>query len=434
MTPSPDPGFSIRSRPLPPAFDLLAACTRLPNGSFLFERNGLGLAAELVGGIGEGVEPATPSAIADLGRGAVGRLRAIPANGGPGPVAMGSFPFAAKEGVHLSIPSRTVRRLEPGRTWLIELVPGDGELDPFRPALPESARPAQPFDGLQLEEVPSAEAYAEAVGLLRTRIRAAMLRKVVLARTLELGAGRDLNPTRLARRLRSVDPDCYVFCSPVRHWIGVDVGDPPGPWPAIVGATPELLVARSGREIRSTPLAGSAPRSGDPDEDRANGDALAASPKNRQEHEIVVEAIAEGLRPFCEELNWDPEPVLKGTANVWHLATRFRGVLREPAANAVELVAALHPTPAVCGTPRDAAEGAIEELEPFERGSYAGPIGWMDANGDGEWAIALRCAELRGERATLYAGAGIVADSMPLDEVDETERKFRSFLDALRWG
>jgi isochorismate synthase len=432
MTPSSRPGFSVRSEPLPPAFDLLAACSRLPNGSFLFERNGLGLAAELVGGIGEGADPANPSDVADLGRRALGRLRAIRANDGPGPVAMGSFPFASKEGAHLSIPSRTVRRLEPGRTWLIELVPGDEELAPFRPALPESARPAEPFRGLQIEEVPSAETYAEAVGLLAARIREGMFRKVVVARTLELDAGRDLNPARLARRLRSVDPDCYVFCSPVRH--GIHVATSPSPWPAIVGASPELLLARSGREIRSTPLAGSAPRSGDPDEDRANGDALAASPKNRQEHEIVVDAIAEGIRPFCEELIWDPEPVLKGTANVWHLATRFRGVLRDPAANAVELVAALHPTPAVCGTPRVAAAAAIDELEPFERGSYAGPIGWMDANGDGEWAIALRCAELRGERATLYAGAGIVADSVPPEEVDETERKFRSFLDALRWG
>ncbi len=186
--------------------------------------------------------------------------------------------------------------------------------------------------------------------------------------------------------------------------------------------------------MRSTPLAGSAPRSGDPEEDRANADALFASDKNRHEHAIVVDAIAETLGPFCDELTWDPEPVLLETANVWHLATRFEGTLRDPAPNAVELVAALHPTPAVCGTPQDVARATIAELEDFDRGGYAGPVGWIDADGDGEWAIALRCAELDDERATLFAGAGIVGDSDPDAEVDETDRKFRAFLDSLRWG
>ena len=119
---------------------------------------------------------------------------------------------------------------------------------------------------------------------------------------------------------------------------------------------------------------------------------------------------------------------------MWHLSTKFRGLLRDPAPGVLELVEALHPTPAVAGEPRDAALEVIADLEPFDRGSYAGPVGWMDATGDGEWAIALRCAELRGDQATLYAGAGIVAGSRPDAEVDETERKFRAFLDALRWG
>jgi isochorismate synthase EntC len=119
---------------------------------------------------------------------------------------------------------------------------------------------------------------------------------------------------------------------------------------------------------------------------------------------------------------------------VWHLSTRFRGTLVEPAPTVLDLVAALHPTPAVAGTPRVAALATIADLEPFDRGRYAGPVGWVDAEGDGEWAIALRCAELRGDVAVLSAGAGIVADSDPALELDETERKFRAFLDALRWG
>jgi isochorismate synthase len=224
-----------------------------------------------------------------------------------------------------------------------------------------------------------------------------------------------------------VDPEAYTFVVPIS-------GGKAGPRRSLVGASPELLVSRRGRDVRSNPLAGSAPRSGDPVEDRANAEGLSGSSKNREEHEIVVEAVAETLRPFCTRLTWDPEPVLRETPNVWHLSTGFHGVLTDPAPSALDLVAALHPTPAVGGTPRDAALDAISDLEPFDRGRYAGPVGWMDAHGDGEWAIALRCAELSGDRAVLYAGAGIVAGSEPDDEVDETERKFRAFLDALRWG
>jgi isochorismate synthase len=239
-------------------------------------------------------------------------------------------------------------------------------------------------------------------------------------------AGRALDPVRLAHRLRAVDPHAFTFITPERRH-----ADPAS---ALVGASPELLVSKRGRTVRSTPLAGSAPRSGDPDQDRDNADALLASAKDREEHAIVVEAIDEVLGAYCEELDHDPEPVLVETANVWHLATRFNGILREPAPNVVELVAALHPTPAVCGTPTDLATRTIAELEPFERGGYAGPVGWMDALGDGEWAIALRCARLEGQHATLFSGAGIVPGSEPAAELAETDGKFRAFLDSLRWG
>src|SRR5215210_6650144 len=226
------------------------------------------------------------------------------------------------------------------------------------------------------------------------------MRKVVLARTIEVTAGRRLDPRLLAGRLRAVDPDAYTFAAPTEDGV-------------LVGASPELLVSRRGSEVVSNPLAGSAPRSGDPEEDRANADALIASAKEREEHAIVVDAVAETLGPFCVELTWDPEPVLRETPNVWHLSTRFHGVLREPPPTALDLVAAMHPTPAVAGAPREAALGAIAELEPFDRGRYAGPVGWVDADGDGEWAIALRCAQVSGNQARAFAGAGIVAGSEP---------------------
>ena len=193
-------------------------------------------------------------------------------------------------------------------------------------------------------------------------------------------------------------------------------------------------MSRYGDEVRANPLAGSAPRAGDPEEDRANAEALGSSAKDRQEHAIVVEAVFAALHPLCTELHHDADPVLLPTANVWHLSTRFRGDCANrprPRWNWRRRSIRRRPWP---GRPRRRRSTTSPQLEPFDRGSYAGPVGWVDANGDGEWAIALRCAELVGERATLYAGAGIVADSDPAAELDETERKFRAFLDSLRWG
>jgi isochorismate synthase len=356
---------------------------------------------------------------------AIDVLRRSPTRQGDvAPVAVGALPFRNRGGALpvLSVPRRAAVRLDDGPTWRIDAVvpgrPGDGEPS-FAPVDPGA--PHDPFSEFQLTPSPSLDGYRAAVADAVARIRGGVLRKVVLARAIEVRAGRRLDPRLLVSRLRAVDPDAYTFAAPTDDGV-------------IVGASPELLVSRRGREIRSNPLAGSAPRSGDPDQDRANAEALASSAKDREEHAIVVDAVAQTLRPFCEELTWDPEPVLRDTPNVWHLSTSFRGVLRDPAPTALDLVSALHPTPAVAGTPTDAALTAIGELEPFDRGRYAGPVGWIDANGDGEWAIALRCAELVGDRAILSAGAGIVADSDPALELDETERKFRAFLDALRWG
>jgi isochorismate synthase len=340
------------------------------------------------------------------------------------PVAMGAYGFHRGGGrlAGLVIPGRAVRRDHRGRTWRLDTTYLGGRADdppPFEPVV--GGVPHEPFAQIQLHEVPSSEDYVEAVGAAVRRIRSGRMSKVVLARTIHVESARELDPTLLAHRLRAVDPDAYTFAAPTEEGV-------------LVGASPELLVSRRGLEVRSNPLAGSAPRSGDKDEDRANADALAGSAKDREEHAIVVDAVVETLRPFCADLTWDPEPVLRETPNVWHLSTSFRGVLRDPSSTALDLVAALHPTPAVAGEPREAALEAIAELEPFDRGRYAGAVGWVDADGDGEWAIALRCAELRGDRAVLYAGAGIVADSDPARELDETERKFRAFLDSLRWG
>jgi isochorismate synthase len=371
------------------SFDLLAAWQQ---GGVFLDRDGVGIAT----GPGRSVAPSD----------AVAALAERPA----GTVAAGALPFAG-DGM-LVIGDAQVRRTDPFVTTRI----GEGDA-----VLVTGVVPAAAFRDAAVTPVPAPKLYAGSVAEAVRRIETGELRKVVLARTIEVAGDHRFDPRRLAHRLRAVDPHAFSFIAPA------DGG-------TLVGATPELLVSRQESDVRANPLAGSAPRSGDRAEDRANADALAASSKNREEHAIVVDAVAQALRPLCATLTWDPEPVLLETANVWHLSTRFRGRLADPAPSALDLALALHPTPAVAGAPTDGARAAIDQLEGFDRGSYAGPVGWVDADGNGVWAIALRCALLAGDRATLYAGAGIVGDSVPAEELDETDRKFRAFLDALRWG
>ena len=404
------------------AYDLLAAYR--PDGVFM-ERDGIGVAggaspfAFRMAIAGPQAGNAVPSPH-DL----LGGLEIEHDDGGaPPPFVFGSVPFDPRRTGWFQIPNRAVRRDREGETWAIDLVrPGEEPAPQVSERFVGRAAPREPFSGMQIRPEPLPDAYERAVASAVERIHAGELRKVVLARSVELVAGRELDARQLLFRLRAAEPHGYAFAAPVD---GAAV---------LAGASPELLVSRFGREVRANPLAGSAPRFGDASEDAASAERLMASAKDGEEHRIVVEAIAAALGPVCEELTWDPEPVLLETANVWHLSTRFRGSLREPAPHALELVRLLHPTPAVCGEPRDAAMRLIRALEPVPRGGYAGAVGWMDANGDGTWAIALRCARLRGDEARLFAGAGIVAGSDPAAELDETDRKFRAFLDSLRWG
>lgn len=252
------------------------------------------------------------------------------------------------------------------------------------------------------------------------------LNKVVLARALRLAADAPMDARTVLRRLVATDPAAYGYLVDLTA-AGDDYAGA-----VLVGASPELLVARSGDRVECRPYAGSAPRAADPEADAAHGAALASSAKNRHEHQLVIETIREGLEPLCDDLSIAPEPQLSHTAAVWHLCTPISGRLREASTTAIDLALALHPTPAVGGVPTKAAVELIAELE-GDRGFYAGTVGWCDARGDGRWVVSLRCAQLSADRrsALARAGGGIVAESDPDEEVAETTTKFATILNAL---
>jgi isochorismate synthase len=323
-------------------------------------------------------------------------------------LAVGALPFDEHEPAVLTVPSSTA--------WA-----GPLELRG------ESALPLQ-MSVQHSRQVPSAEHYMSAVERAVTRIGGGGLSKVVLARSLELCATADVDPRLLLQRLAAKNPAAYTFSVNLPPHPDEETADAQR---TLIGASPELLVARSGLDVVSNPLAGSAPRSPDPREDARRAEELLQSSKNREEHAFVVERVAAVLRPFCSMLHVPHRPALLRTDSMWHLSTAIHGRLKDPSTCALTLATALHPTPAVCGTPRADAAQAIRELEGFERGYYAGLLGWCSDEGDGEWIVTIRCAELKGRDMRLYAGAGIVAQSTPAEELQETAAKFKTLLRAL---
>jgi len=277
---------------------------------------------------------------------------------------------------------------------------------------------ADPLPGAaSIASLTAPEAYEGMVADAVAAIDRDEAEKVVLAREVTVTAGGAHDAAAIFGALREVFPSCFCFCC----------GTPEA---AFVGASPELLVRRSGAGASTVALAGSARRSADPAVDDHLGEQLRASPKDRAEHEIVVRRIQRALRPHAVWVEAAPEASLIKVANIQHLATPIRAQLSDPR-SAVELAGLLHPTPAVGGEPRDAALAAIARLEDMDRGWYAGPVGWMDAAEDGEFCVALRSGLLRDRVAHLYAGAGIVAGSDPAAELAETEIKLGALLPLL---
>ena len=271
---------------------------------------------------------------------------------------------------------------------------------------------------------PAAAHYRQAVRRALTEIQAGLLHKVVLARSLELRLRQPLALEALLLRLQRQNPGKYVF--------RCDLAEPRQQPRVLIGASPELLLSKQGPQVVSHPLAGSVPRNlADARDDELRARALMRSAKNLHEHAIVVEAVSETLTRECRSLHVPAAPSLVQTATMWHLGTKITGRLQDPECSSLSLALALHPTPAVCGTPQRAAARAIEGFEGLDRGYFGGIVGYCDGSGDGEWAVSIRCAEATATSLRLYAGAGIVADSDPHDELAETTAKLGTMLKAL---
>lgn len=390
-----------RSRQIEPV-DLVSI---LPPGGYLWTRDGDGLAAW---GRAALVEVGTGSDRFERAAGDLAEaFSSISRNeGDPPPIAFGSFTFDPDEpGSFLAVPEVIVRSDENGT--VISVV---GDTDVPNLVEREAGVPVKVrYAGSAISEVE----WLDVVERGLKEIRSGQVEKVVLARDLAIWAESDFDLPLLLKYLASAYPTCYTFCCE-----------------GLLGATPELLIRRTGASVESLVLAGTAARSTDPEEDERFGRDLLASAKDHSEHEPSVDSVVRVLDPLCDRLETDPEPHLLRLANVQHLATRVTGSLAGDVTS-LELAGALHPTAAVCGRPTEDARTLIRSLEGMSRGRYAGPVGWVDADGNGEWGIALRCAQIDGARGRLFAGGGVVAASEPEAELEETRLKFRAMMSAL---
>jgi salicylate biosynthesis isochorismate synthase/menaquinone-specific isochorismate synthase len=366
-----------------------------------------------------------------------------------GPVAVGGFAFAPEGGrtpawegfdpASLIVPEVAIRRAAQGarqrssretpevRLTLAALMAPDdtseealerleGRLGELRERALPLLDPA-PAGRYSVSSAMPPEHFEAAVEHATALIAEGGLEKIVLAREVEAHAPQRYDPAAMLGVLREAFPACYCFC--------VGRGDA-----TLIAASPELLVRREGHRVSTLALAGSTRRSADPAVDDHLGEQLLRDESYREEHAIVARRIERTLRPHAVWVAAAPEPELVKIANIQHLATPIRAQLAAPI-DAVELAGLMHPTPAVGGEPRDVATSLIPALEGLDRGWYAGPVGWTDATGDGEFCVALRCALLRENVARCYAGNGIVRDSNPQAELAETEVKLQALLPLL---
>jgi menaquinone-specific isochorismate synthase len=336
---------------------------------------------------------------------------------GSGPVFVGAIPFDSREPHDFILPKILVRKADDGRCWVTTI--HDTELDTsesidfdLRPvnALSASSSSYTVTPGVDVDT------YLQAVTAARDAVRSGSITKAVIARDVFVASSQPIDIHSVLLRLRNSFGSSYQF--------SVD---------GFVGASPELLVSIVDGEVSSHPLAGTAPRTGDPTTDAQLAASLLSSSKNQIEHRIVIDAVHDTLLPWCSYLDWEPEASIVAVANVQHLGTHMTGRLSEPFLHVLDAVYALSPTPALGGHPRDKALKLISDVEGMSRGRYGGAVGWFDSRGNGVWAVSIRCADYSNNNMTarLFAGGGIVADSDPLSELAETQAKLQAMLAAI---
>ncbi|MEZ5373370.1 MAG: isochorismate synthase [Microthrixaceae bacterium] len=338
-----------------------------------------------------------------------------------GPVAFCAFPFDRRRTASVVIPEIVRGRDAHGSSWVTTIgpvgrpTPAAAPTPAPTPAPAAIDRPAgEAPPELRIRASIDDASWMHKVTAMTTRIAQGDLDKAVLFRELHLSSDAPLDPIALYRRLLPTAPAGYVF-----HLDG------------FVGASPELLVSRIDDTVRAQPMAGTLPRTGDPQTDLRNAGELLRSDKLRHEHAVTIERAHDALLGWCSYLDAQPEPQAVEAGAVLHLATLVEGRLSHPVPSVLDLVAALHPTPAVGGRPLEPALALIDEVEGLDRDRVGGAVGWVDADGNGEFAVAIRSALIDGNDARLLAGVGIVADSDPAAELEETRAKFAAVLPHL---
>ena len=374
---------------------------------YLFVRDGIGFA-------GRGIAIETTALLATEALGTI----AVDADAHP--IAFGAIPFIGDPLARFIVPaiivekndasSAVVTSIADDRTAALQQL--HSAIEAMRSAkLPRSATSSS----YSVAPLVPVDTYLAAVATARDAVRSGQLTKAVIARDIQITSDSPIDIHAVLLRLKA------SFGSSYRYSFG-----------NLIGASPELLVAINDGIIRSHPLAGTTARTGDPATDARLASELLASAKNQIEHRVVVDTVHDALLPFCSYLDWEAEPSVVAVANVQHLGTRVEGRLNRDT-TAVELALLLSPTPALGGHPRETALELIAEHEGIDRGLYGGTIGWCDAQGNGTFAVTIRCAEFDDSRmrARLFAGGGIVADSEPLSELAETQAKFQAMLSAI---
>lgn len=326
------------------------------------------------------------------------QLKKLKKNGNKNPIAIGSIPFDTTQKTEFFVPNKSA--------FSDTLLPS-----------PEASN--EILSLTSLSQVTGEKHFKGAVNKALLLSENTHLDKVVLSRAIDVNTTKNLNARHMAEVLYQQNPTAYVFSIPQSNGS------------VLIGASPELLVKKQNNLVSSNPLAGSRKRTPLKQENKKLSDELWSCKKDRFEHKLVADAVYQHLEPFCETINNPDAPSIIETSSMIHLSTKIDGILSSESTSALDLAYALHPTPAICGTPAGLAKATIQHLEGYERSQFCGAVGWMDADGNGEWVVTIRCGVIKQNSIRLYAGAGIVQGSDPEAEFNETEAKLHTMLSAL---